>query len=91
MLVSYHQLSHHGLIVGATGSGKTTSLLKFLCEAVVKGLPVIAIDLKGSQSFAQELYAASRIAGGRFSCGASTAPATGTRSPTATPPSSRTS
>lgn len=66
VLVSYRQLSEHGLIVGATGSGKTITLLAILCECVLRGLPVVAIDLKGSQSFAEQLNAASRIAGRPF-------------------------
>ncbi len=60
--LSYGQLAAHGLIVGASGSGKTTSLLKLLCEATVRGLPVVAIDLKGSRTFGDQLLAACRVA-----------------------------
>lgn len=66
VLVSYGQLAAHGLIVGASGSGKTTSLLRVLSEASGRGLPVIAVDLKGSLSFGDQLYAASRAAGRPF-------------------------
>ncbi len=56
------QLAAHGVILGATGSGKTTTLLKLLCEEILRGRPVIALDLKGSQSFAAQLEAAGAAA-----------------------------
>jgi conjugal transfer pilus assembly protein TraD len=49
------QMSAHGLILGASGAGKTTTLLSILTANVRRGMPVIAIDLKGSPSFAREL------------------------------------
>lgn len=64
--LSDRQLAAHGLIVGATGSGKTTSLLSILCHQIEQGRPVVAIDLKGSQSFGDHLAAAGQIAGRRF-------------------------
>jgi conjugal transfer pilus assembly protein TraD len=56
------QLAAHGVILGATGSGKTTTLLKIICEEIVRGRPVIAIDLKGSRSFAMQMQAAASAA-----------------------------
>ena len=49
------QLAAHGLIVGATGAGKSTTLLGILTDRIARGLPVIAIDLKGSPAFAHRL------------------------------------
>jgi hypothetical protein len=49
------ELGAHGLILGASGSGKTTSLLAILTERVLSGAPVVAIDLKGSPAFARQL------------------------------------
>ncbi len=58
VLLTDHQLATHGLIVGASGAGKSTTMLTILCDRVQRGLPVVAIDLKGSPAFARELAAA---------------------------------
>jgi type IV secretory pathway TraG/TraD family ATPase VirD4 len=63
VLVSDRELSAHGLILGASGSGKTTSLLRLLTEQIRRGRPVIAIDLKGSPAFVAELSVAAKAAG----------------------------
>jgi conjugal transfer pilus assembly protein TraD len=60
------QLSTHGLIVGASGAGKSTTLLRILTEQIAAGRPVIAIDLKGSREFAGRLAAAAAEAGRPF-------------------------
>ena len=82
------QLSAHGLILGASGAGKSTTLLTILTDHIRRGRPVVAIDMKGSPSFARELgdAAAARRAPvpGR---GRPTGRRAGTRSRTATPPS----
>ncbi|HXO10390.1 MAG TPA: TraM recognition domain-containing protein [Solirubrobacteraceae bacterium] len=63
VLLSDHQLATHGLILGASGAGKSTTLLGILGDRIARGLPVIAIDLKGSPTFADELARASTLAG----------------------------
>jgi hypothetical protein len=60
------QLAAHGLIVGASGAGKSTTLLAILTDRIVRGLPVIAIDLKGSPGFARELERAAARSGRRL-------------------------
>jgi type IV secretory pathway TraG/TraD family ATPase VirD4 len=60
------ELSAHGLILGASGSGKTTALLTILDEQIRRGLPVIAIDMKGSPTFAAQLAQAAAAAGRPF-------------------------
>jgi hypothetical protein len=61
------QLAAHGLIVGASGAGKSTTMLAILGDAIRRGQPVLAIDLKGSPSFAQELQRAAASVGRPFS------------------------
>ncbi len=58
------ELAAHGLILGASGAGKTTTLITILSDQIRRGRPVVAIDLKGSPSFARELAEAA-AAGGR--------------------------
>jgi conjugal transfer pilus assembly protein TraD len=60
------QLSAHGLIVGASGAGKSTTLLTILTDHVRRGRPVVAIDMKGSPAFARELAGAAAAAGRPF-------------------------
>jgi type IV secretory pathway TraG/TraD family ATPase VirD4 len=57
------QLSAHALIVGASGAGKTTTLVTILADHIRRGRPVIAIDLKGSPAFGRELALAAAGAG----------------------------
>jgi conjugal transfer pilus assembly protein TraD len=60
------ELSAHGLIVGASGAGKSTTLLTILTDHVRRGRPVVAIDMKGSPAFAGELAGAAAAAGRPF-------------------------
>jgi type IV secretory pathway TraG/TraD family ATPase VirD4 len=60
------ELSAHGLILGASGAGKSTTLLRILTEQIARGRPVVAIDMKGSPAFAQTLAEAARAAGRPF-------------------------
>ncbi len=64
--LSDHELSAHGLILGASGSGKTTALVTILAQEIGHGRPVIAIDMKGSPSFAARLAGAAAAAGRPF-------------------------
>jgi conjugal transfer pilus assembly protein TraD len=60
--LSDQQLCAHGVILGATGAGKTTTLLTILEAQIARGRPVVALDLKGSNSFGQQLSDAARAA-----------------------------
>jgi hypothetical protein len=66
VLLSDRQLSAHALILGASGAGKSTTLLKLLTEHIRIGRPVVAIDMKGSPAFARALAQAARAAGRSF-------------------------
>jgi type IV secretory pathway TraG/TraD family ATPase VirD4 len=57
------QLGAHALIVGASGAGKTTTLQAILADRITRGHPVVALDMKGSPSFAATLAAAAHAAG----------------------------
>ena len=62
------ELSAHGLILGASGAGKSTTLLRILTEQIARGLPVVAIDMKGSPAFARVLAEAAAGARRPFTC-----------------------
>ena len=66
VLLSDAELSAHGLILGASGAGKSTTLLKLMTEQIERGRPVVAIDMKGSPAFAQVLAQAAAAAGRPF-------------------------
>jgi hypothetical protein len=63
IVLTDRQLSAHGLIVGASGAGKSTTLLRILCDQVRRGRSVVAIDMKGSPAFAGRLADAAASAG----------------------------
>ncbi|HEX8976366.1 MAG TPA: TraM recognition domain-containing protein [Solirubrobacteraceae bacterium] len=60
------ELGAHALIVGASGAGKSTTLLRILDEQITAGRPVVALDLKGSPAFAAGLEQAAQRAGRPF-------------------------
>jgi hypothetical protein len=64
--VTEHELSAHGLILGASGTGKTTTLVRVLEELIARGRPVVVIDMKGSPAFARSIAAAAADAGRPF-------------------------
>ncbi len=66
VILSDHQLGAHALIVGASGSGKSTTMLTVLADHIAAGRPVVAIDMKGSPGFARELGRAAARAGRRL-------------------------
>jgi hypothetical protein len=61
--LSDEQLAAHALIVGASGSGKSTTMLTVLTDHIAQGRPVVALDMKGSPAFARELGRAAAAAG----------------------------
>jgi hypothetical protein len=65
--VADEHLAGHTLIVGATGSGKTTTLLVILAAAIRRGHPVVMVDLKGDPALLGQLRACARRAGRPFS------------------------
>jgi hypothetical protein len=47
LLLPTHHLVTHGVVVGATGSGKTGGILVMVEEALRAGVPTLMIDVKG--------------------------------------------
>ena len=66
VVLTDRELSAHGLILGASGAGKSTTLLRILTEQIARGRPVVALDMKGSPAFAQVLADAAAAAGRPF-------------------------
>ena len=64
--IAEHELSAHGLILGASGTGKTTTLVRILDQLIARGRPVVVIDMKGSPTFARSIAAAAAEAGRPF-------------------------
>jgi conjugal transfer pilus assembly protein TraD len=60
------QLSAHTLILGASGAGKSNTLLTIVGDHAARGRGAVVIDMKGSQAFARELEAAAQRAGRPF-------------------------
>jgi hypothetical protein len=56
----------HGLIVGATGAGKTVTQAAIAVAHILAGHPVIALDPKGDRFLRRVLEAAARLRGVRF-------------------------
>jgi type IV secretory pathway TraG/TraD family ATPase VirD4 len=55
--VSEQELSQHALVLGATGSGKTTTVLQLLGGLIPRGLGLVMIDLKGDPELVATLRA----------------------------------
>ena len=64
--VAEAELAAHGLILGASGSGKTTAMQTILQQQIRRGRPVVAIDMKGSPAFARQLAVAAAAAARPF-------------------------
>ncbi len=56
----------HTLLLGTTGSGKTTALLGLVCDAIGQRMPVVFIDMKGDPKNAQLIHAWAVEAGAPF-------------------------
>ena len=66
LTVEDRELAAHALILGASGAGKSTTLLRILTDHIRRGRGVVAIDMKGSPAFALQLAEAAAAAGRPF-------------------------
>jgi hypothetical protein len=60
------ELFAHTLVLGTTGSGKTTAVLTIACQALAAGWGVVMVDLKGDPGNAAALHAAAAWAGASY-------------------------
>ncbi len=61
ILVKNEVANLHGVIVGATGAGKTVTIMNFISNAIKTGKPLIVLDGKGERGFWREIFAWSCI------------------------------
>jgi type IV secretory pathway TraG/TraD family ATPase VirD4 len=54
-VVTDGELNGHCLLLGATGAGKTTTLLNFVKSAAQRGLPAVIVDGKGDGDFVNKV------------------------------------
>lgn len=54
-IITDQELNQHCLIVGTTGSGKTTTILNFVESAASRNIPVVYLDGKGSPDLIDKL------------------------------------
>jgi type IV secretory pathway TraG/TraD family ATPase VirD4 len=57
VLISNEIANLHGVIVGATGAGKTVTIMNFITNAIKTGKPLIVLDGKGERGFWREIFA----------------------------------
>ncbi|MBI5180102.1 MAG: DUF853 family protein, partial [Nitrospirae bacterium] len=57
ILVRNEVANLHGVIVGATGAGKTVTIMNFIANAIKTGKPLIVLDGKGERGFWREIFA----------------------------------
>ncbi len=55
IIVSDHEFNQHTLVLGTTGSGKTTTLMNIVDSCCARGLPLIYLDGKGSVKLANRI------------------------------------
>lgn len=53
--VSDRELNGHCLVLGATGAGKTTTIMNFIESAAERNIPLIIVDGKGELEFAERI------------------------------------
>lgn len=66
VLLSDEEVNAHVLVLGATGSGKTTTLLRFMESAAARGIALIVVDGKADPGLAGRVRALAGACGRRF-------------------------
>jgi len=64
--ISDKELNGHCLVLGATGSGKTTTLMNFVESATKRNMPLIIVDGKGEKGFIDNVKKVAEMNGREF-------------------------
>ncbi len=64
--VSDKEINGHCLVLGATGAGKTTTLMNFVESAVKRNIPLIIVDGKGEKAFIDSVKKVAKVYDRKF-------------------------
>jgi len=66
VILTDEELNGHCLVLGATGAGKTTTLMNFVESVLMRKIPLILVDGKGEREFADKVRKLALKCGRKF-------------------------
>jgi hypothetical protein len=64
--LTYNQLTHHLIVIGTTGRGKTQTVLNIVEAAILAGFPLVYLDGKGDQELVARVRAFAKLHNRKF-------------------------